>query len=179
MFDNSTGCEKTLSLGITLTPIPDKPAILQSNKTLSSSYDAGNQWFLNGSRLVGDTSKLLTPNKTGSYTVQVTNQNGCLSAISDVVSFVSDDVADFKPFKSINIYPNPTVDFINIESNVPITIYSVELINSIGETIMKPVETTQNKIYQRINVNSLVNGIYLLVLNTDNGFVHEQIIISK
>ena len=84
-------------------PLPIKPTLSApkgfercSNNniqlTLISSALEHNQWFLNGEKLEGDTTNVITPNETGYYQVAVSNANGCKS--------ISDSVL-------IQIYPAP------------------------------------------------------------------------
>lgn len=55
------------------------------NTVLQSSAAAGNQWFRNGTAIIGEVGQQYTATQTGSYTVQVT-ENTCTSAISTEVA---------------------------------------------------------------------------------------------
>jgi uncharacterized repeat protein (TIGR01451 family) len=50
--------------------------------TLTSSSATGNQWFLNNNPIGGATSNTYSATAAGSYTVTVTDNNGCTSAAS-------------------------------------------------------------------------------------------------
>lgn len=60
----------------------------------------------------------------------------------------------------ISIYPNPVIDHININSNEKIN--SIQITDLTGKVILD--ETTTNK----INVNHLSKGVYLIKIKTDN-----------
>jgi len=82
--------ELNLSTGIT----PQKPVVtkdLTANAfcdggsfNLTSSANAGNQWYVNDSLILGQTAKVLNRNEAGNYKVKVSDK-GCSSA-SDVMS---------------------------------------------------------------------------------------------
>ena len=62
--------------------------------TLTSSANNGNQWYKDGSSISGATSQNYTVTQAGSYTVELTNANGC-KAISapQIISFYANPVA--------------------------------------------------------------------------------------
>jgi gliding motility-associated-like protein len=49
----------------------------QTTATLTSSYAVGNQWFLDGNPIVGETGNSIEVSEGGSYTVVVTSPEGC------------------------------------------------------------------------------------------------------
>ena len=74
---------------VTINSIPATPTIsgtlsfcTGSNTTLSSSAASGNQWYLGGNPIGGATGQQYVASAAGSYTVQVTDGNGCGSAMS-------------------------------------------------------------------------------------------------
>ena len=72
---------------------------------------------------------------------------------------------------SITLYPNPTNSEINIESENIIN--SIDIFNSFGQKVY--METINSK-EKSIGVSYLNNGVYVIVLNTDNGLIHKKII---
>ena len=83
------GCRKTASTNVTINPLPTTPTISGTltfcagdNTTLTSDSASGNQWYLNGGIMNGETNQNLVVTAAGSYTVQVTDGNGCVSAMS-------------------------------------------------------------------------------------------------
>lgn len=69
-------------------------------------------------------------------------------------------------------YPNPAVDFINLElKNNKFVSYSITDIN--GKIISK------NKISKQINVSTLKNGIYFLILENNNEKIYKKFVVSK
>lgn len=68
------------------------PTITQSGLVLTSSATVGNQWYLNGSIIVGATSQTYTIAQNGTYTVIVTD-NGCTSPTSSALAVTNAFVA--------------------------------------------------------------------------------------
>jgi hypothetical protein len=77
--------------GFTVNPLPTAPLITASGATsictgqtviLTSSYATGNVWYKDGVVLPSGTSASITVSSAGSYTVEHTNANGCLSPAS-------------------------------------------------------------------------------------------------
>ena len=73
----------------------------------------------------------------------------------------------------INIYPNPTNDFIIIE-NEKNNSMNFELSNLSGDIIKKGVVNN----FQKIDLSNLSSGIYFIKLQIENEFIIEKIIIN-
>jgi len=69
----------------------------------------------------------------------------------------------------VNIFPNPTTDFINIKSDEKIK--SVKLYKVSGSLVK-----TENNEFSRINVSNLPKGNYLISIETDSGIETKKII---
>lgn len=63
---------------VTVNPLPTPNISFQLNTDLVSSETTGNQWYLNGILIPGATNQIYTPTVNGTYTVEVTNGNGCV-----------------------------------------------------------------------------------------------------
>jgi len=77
------------STAVTVNPLPPTPTISGTlvfctggNTTLTSDSASGNQWFVANSLIAGATNQTFLATAAGSYTVQVTDGNGCVSAMS-------------------------------------------------------------------------------------------------
>lgn len=76
----------SLPTTVTLRPAPPVPTIsgfslicTGGTTTLTSSANQGNVWFFNGNQIVGANNATYGANESGSYTVLVTNEQGCRS----------------------------------------------------------------------------------------------------
>ena len=74
-------------------------------------------------------------------------------------------------FDKVSIFPNPTYNTLTIKSNVGIKL--IEVYNNLGQLVYS------NDYNVKINVSSLVHGVYLLKIKTDNGKSLTTKIIKK
>lgn len=68
---------------------------------------------------------------------------------------------------SLNLYPNPIIDYLLIENDLPNTQYHIIDIN--GKTILTTKKTT-------INLSNLANGIYYLVARTNKHVTTKKLV---
>jgi hypothetical protein len=106
---NSYGCIDTATgTQVTLFPLPPIPVISQTVDTLTSTTATSYQWYLNNVLIPGATDQTYTPPPlAGTYTVQITDANGCLS-ISSPYDFIptgvsNPDGSDISVFEANNI----------------------------------------------------------------------------
>lgn len=76
------------SVEIVVNPLPQQPTVSLSGITLTSSSPTNNQWFYYGNPIAGATGQTFQPTFDGSYQVQVSNANGCLSPLSDPIEVI-------------------------------------------------------------------------------------------
>jgi len=89
-IDSTTGCTQLQgNVKVSVYPVPAKPTITKAGNELSSSADAGNQWYLNSKVISNATSKTYTPTTSGTYSVMVT-LNTCASPMSAAVDYLHD-----------------------------------------------------------------------------------------
>lgn len=100
--------------------------------------------------------------------VCVDNVQFAIDNFTDVdpgVTFVEDcsllSTEEFQDFK-VNIYPNPTTDFLTIQSQIPVTKW--EIYNSAGQRVL---ENNSDQTIESIAVSSLKTGTYFLRMNAN------------
>lgn len=165
-------CSATSSVTVAVNDIPLTPTITQAGDSLISSASAGNQWFLNGIAIPGQTGQVMVPAQTGSYQVQVI-ENECLSPMSApvvVTGFAEDSFT-----RAIRLYPNPTSGLLTISGQgLENRSFIAMLYNSLGMV----VKTAANKYL--LDLSDLPEGIYHLTLRTDKSeFASKKIILVK
>jgi len=74
---------------------------------------------------------------------------------------------------TIQIYPNPVTDYINVKSDSKII--SVELMNLMGQRI---IMQKVNKLTHQINLTDLQSGIYIVKVELENGTVTRRIAVN-
>lgn len=112
------------------------------------------------------TSANLTATPNHYYTAIKVSPNGVhkVVGIDNVVWKLGSgnvNVNELEEVNAVHVYPNPTNDFINIDSKVAIS--SVELYNVIGQMVH-----TSKKAMQ-INVSQLNGGVYFVKINSEKG----------
>ncbi len=72
-----------------------------------------------------------------------------------------------------NIFPNPTTGLLKIENLNNVTINSIRLVDSFGQT-KKTFKINQTS----LDLTSIVIGSYLLIIDTENGLLRKKIIVK-
>ena len=124
-----------------------------------------NSWYWDFG--TGDTSTVQNPtytfNNAGNYSITLTATDGCTSSETTIqISFVATSILEKENVK-VNLFPNPTKDYINID-----------LIN--GEEIMFELIDLNGKIVyselilssKRIVISKFSKGTYLVRINKNN-----------
>ncbi len=79
-------------------------------------------------------------------------------------------ISDYELASQVKIYPNPTTEFINIESTK--TIDKLELYDLLGKRVSQTRQSNQ------IKINHLPNGVYLLKVFADGKNITKKIVIK-
>ena len=105
----------------------------------------------------------------------LTSRNGTLY-ISDLKFFVQSSALSTKNnvlSQGISIYPNPTTNILNINSEANIPIKNISLINVIGKTVYS------NTSAKAINVSGFSKGLYILKIEApDGGVATKKVIVN-
>lgn len=109
---NALPIAPTISAPAKITPMSvTAPTVVHVSDTLMSSVMNGNQWFLDNTSISGAVNQKHKTLNAGSYTVRVTDVNGCRSAFSTPIAVVIKDV----PGVTMNskewiVFPNPVTN---------------------------------------------------------------------
>lgn len=158
---NTAGCDSLITLDLTITGNP-VAIITQNGIDLEVSSAATYIWNTN------ETSQTITPTTNGWYWVIVTDVDGCVSdtafyEVINVVSSVGEILSD-----KILIYPNPTKDYLVIETECVIT--KIKVIDAQARLV-----DVQLKV-KTIDVSGIANGLYFVEVYTDKGLVRKQFV---
>jgi uncharacterized repeat protein (TIGR03803 family) len=149
-------------------------AVTQNSATLSANQNGATyQWIdcNNNSAIAGATNQSFTASTSGNYAVAVTINN-CTDT-SACVSGAPVGIDEIVFQNQILIHPNPAHDEIQISitKNTSEQIYSVALINTIGQVLIE-----EKQIINPINTSVLSNGIYFINIQTDKAFYKTKFI---
>lgn len=108
----ATGCAHSNGLTFTVLPAPPTPVITASGLQLTSTVGPNYQWFLDDQAIGGANAQVYIAGASGSYTVQITDANGCssMSAPEDILISGINDLAG----QGFALWPSPARDMITV-----------------------------------------------------------------
>lgn len=149
--------------------IPATPTISQDivNAELIASTGSYFDWYLNDELINGQNNQILpvTP-PYGTYFVEVFNADGCSAVSNDEVVTAG---LEHKNFISVNVYPNPSDN--NIEILVNENVEKVILVDIKGNQVDLKRNNGNN-----FSLNGISQGAYTLKVTTENGIFFSKII---
>jgi len=175
----------TLSNSMTLTvnPKPATPFINLEGETLYSDAEEGNQWYDSQGPISGATGQSYTCQWEDVYHVVVSNEFGCESDPSNSIHVVVSGINDIEASQSLNIYPNPFSEKVQIEFTLKQgTQYKLAVFNALGQEVQIVSEnqsSTGQKQTFEISASGLEKGIYFCKLITAENVVIQKMIHTK
>jgi hypothetical protein len=152
-----SGCVSKDTVMLTVKPLPAAPVITQVGNVLSSPYASGNQWFKDGSAIVGATGQTYTATTTGLYSAAVI-VNGCLSPLSNTIGFVVTGVNTTLTSEGIVIGPSPVRDRLFVEYKGNGTgVWQLQLIDLNGHVVAQNTFTSSCE----IDMTRFTSGYYI------------------
>ena len=126
----------------------------------------------------GTTTQDINGLAAGSYTVTITDANGCTTSIS--ATLVISDAAGIHNINNFNVLPNPNDGNFNILINLTrAETYTVQLVDVIGR-VLADWNCNQMDNNIAVGLNYLSPGIYFVVLKQENGITSsKKLIITK
>jgi PKD repeat protein len=157
------GCIATDQITITVNQPPPAPTITQNLGDLVSSTGSTYQWSFNGAEILGATFQTLFAATTGSYTVTITDVNGC-SATSQpyVVTTVGLNSLSGNT-GSVNIYPVPVKSTLTVYLPSVMSNPTIEIMNALGQKVQGWMIQNAAKTGEiSINMSNVPDGVYFL-----------------
>ncbi len=170
------GCSNMDEVVVTVNPLPAVPVLSVDGAFIICSVDAGVQWILDGTELVGETNDSLNYVEVGSngeYWVEITNEFGCAVESNRIENpiFITDvSLNENQAVVDVIIYPNPTNGMITVLSEVDldqIILYSLD-----GKVIF--TETNLLSGPNQLDLSDLPAGTYMIQL-----VKQDQLIVKK
>ena len=150
---NCSAVSNHVSISVYGTP----PVSISVNGDTLTGYNAVTyQWLLNGVPIANANSSVYIAHTFGSYTLQVTDTNGCTTTSSPVeITSIANELAE----SNITVFPNPTRTGWQLSVNVELLGSAVEVFDATGRLVFL---TTINKQLTTIEVPELAKGVYQL-----------------
>ncbi|WP_299758712.1 M43 family zinc metalloprotease [uncultured Pontibacter sp.] len=172
----SLACANAIRSGFGLAQESDTLAVAGQSIQFAATPEGvrATEWFWEFEGGVPATSTQQNPVVTypqpGQYDVKLTVSNGTVSDTEVWEDFVYITVND------LIVYPNPTADYLYIEQPARVLVRQVELINSIGKTVL--TAEARNRTLQ-LDLQRLPPGIYFLRLTSTNGTEIKRVSITR
>lgn len=126
----------------------------------------------------GSTEMNQTDLAQGEYSVVVTDSNGCESDVTYTVTGTT-NVSEIEFIDVFEISPNPAVNFIDINIELkqknPLQITMLAL----DGKVVQRFNVDSKSVSQRIMLNDVSNGIYLIELRSTNNISMKKVIVAK
>ena len=113
---DTNSCQASDTVMVYVYPPTVTPVISQTGNLLTANpANVSYQWFLNGNSIPGANSQSYLASVQGTYTVVVTDSNGCTSSASAAFLFT-----EIQPGETGNmrIYPNPSTGIIYVDMGI-------------------------------------------------------------
>ena len=163
---------------VTVNPIPATPVITNSGDTLHSNAPSGNQWYFNGSIILGATSQKYVATLSGHYW-DVVDLHGCSSDTSNHLYIIITGIQP-QPASVINLYPVPNDGRFNVSITTPSQeSFSFRVYNDLGVKIYEEanVEVTGSTV-KVIDLRPVPNGMYTVIITSNSERIVKRIVIN-
>ncbi len=174
---SGASCTDTASVDFTVNPLPTPPVLTKDGVFIISSYETGNQWYLDGMELPGETNDTINYAEigmNGEYWVVYTGGLSCSVESNRIENpiFITDVGIDELVNFNVTIFPNPT--------NGVVTVKADELLDGIrvqdlkGSILMEYGQTNSNS--TELDFSTLPAGVYFLQLVKDGQLVTKKVV---
>ena len=163
---------------VTVNPIPPTPVVTNHGDTLISSAPAGNQWYFEGTLIIGATGQRYVATQQGYYW-DVVDLQGCSSDTSNHKLIIITGINPH-PASVINLYPVPNegrfnVSFITASEES----FSFSVYNNLGVKIYEETKVEVNgSLIKVIDLRPVPNGMYTVIITSDQETVAKRIIVN-
>jgi hypothetical protein len=156
ILDNGTCSAQLATVNVMAPPVPVINKDTAFHFLYTGSFNTY-QWYLNDSAIAGATSNMTPETKNGTYTVVVSDINGCFDTSAPFVdsSIIVNGVVPVKNADAIRIYPNPASSVLHIEAPMKVL---VTIVSPDGRTLMDKKEAIS------LNIGDLANGMYMIMI---------------
>ena len=175
---NADGCatsSDTVTVKVFATPPTPSISYTANDTLMTSSEPIGNQWYLNGNMIPGETGQTLRPINLGNYSVRIIDTNDCEGDMS-AQQFYNSIGTEENLVDQIALYPNPTQGRVTLELN-QLEVARLRVMDATGRTVVYREGCTG---VCELNLSQAGAGLYqIIMITTDGKQVIRPIVVSK
>jgi len=175
---NADGCatsSDTVTVKVFATPPTPSISYTANDTLMTSSEPIGNQWYLNGNMIPGETGQTLRPINLGNYSVRIIDTNDCEGDMS-AQQFYNSIGTEENLVDQIALYPNPTQGRVTLELN-QLEVARLRVMDATGRTVIYREGCTG---VCELNLSQAGAGLYqIIMITTDGKQVIRPIVVSK
>ncbi len=172
---DANGCSNTDGITVDLFALPLPPTMtVMPGSVLGSSYSEGNQWYLDGEPIEGETGQQIIPSATGVYTVVHTDQNGCSSESAGISVMVGMD--EINVGGSILVFPNPNSGTFTVRIEGVSGQVNLRLMDAIGKLVATDHAQSAGDVINH-EFRNIANGVYMVeVVSAEKRWVQRVVV---
>lgn len=122
---------------------------------------------------------IFTDLASGSYTVNVTDDNSCGPVISDTITVgFANTIEDVITNNKIKIYPNPTSDKIFIEVDSDLDNLKIEILSISGQVLLIKETESHRIIKEELDLSSYPKGVYFVRIYNNTFNFKDKILLQ-
>jgi hypothetical protein len=141
---------------------PQSISVTQNSDTLVVYNGVEYQWYLSGSPIPGAVDSVYIAAMPGTYTVQITDSNGC-NTLSN--SFVITGFGKDLSGSSIAVFPNPTTTSWQLNVDARWIGSRLSVFDATGRLVYRSLI---NSLHSLLEIPGVANGVYTLQMVTGN-----------
>lgn len=186
MIDSGAACTATYTFNVLQPAVLSAVAVVTQQASCQSCCDGAAVATATGGTppytYMWQPGNLFTPNPTGlcagSYTLCVTDANGCVSCTGVTVNFTTGQ-EEIPDAPDITVLPNPAQDRITVSAaSLPAGDYTISIYDLLGNEVQNRTGTNSAVLREDFDLTAYPPGLYFVRLSTANSvsvqrFLHE------
>ncbi len=173
-FTTEEGCDSLVTTNLTLHPAP-APNIDFTGGVLTTGQATSYQWYFNGMIINGANNQFLVPDAQGSYSVVVTNAQGCTGE-SEPFAYVVDSVSEVGVLSGFNVYPNPGTGLYFVDRSATQDAV-LNIFDLTGRMVDALIRRTENG--WAVDLSSQASGTYLFVVRSESEIERKRVMLTR
>ncbi|MBL7891530.1 MAG: T9SS type A sorting domain-containing protein, partial [Bacteroidia bacterium] len=173
---DGNGCTKTASATVSEPPVLVVTTTTATNTATANPVGGTTPYTYTWNN--GANTKTITGLLSGTYTVTVTDKNGCSSSSTATILTTYINAANSE--SGLKIYPNPVSTYLTVELSFENnSAIKITLLNILGEIISDENLTASKTFKKSMDVSGLTDGIYFINIKSENQSYTQKFIINR